>query len=52
MKKMIFFLRGLKKNKKILLVKDAFISHTGNSSVDKIYSEAIEINRNWHYIVV
>ena len=44
------FLRGLKKNKKILLVKDAFISHIGNSSVDKIYNEAIEINRNWHYM--
>tara|TARA_B110000503_G_scaffold45950_1_gene75072 strand:- start:2902 stop:3753 length:852 start_codon:yes stop_codon:yes gene_type:complete len=44
------FLRIAKKNKKILLLKNAFISHVGNSSVDKKYKQEIEINRNWHYM--
>lgn len=44
------FVRCLKKNKSILLVKDIFISHIGNASANKKYQEEIEINRNWHYM--
>ena len=42
------FFKYLKNKKKILLIKDCFISHIGNSSVNKKYEFEIELNRNWH----
>ena len=44
------FLRCLKNNLDILLCKDIFIKHIGNSSTDKIHELEIELNRNWHYM--
>jgi GT2 family glycosyltransferase len=44
------FFRCLKDQKKILLCKQIFIEHIGNSSISSDYSFEIELNRNWHYM--
>ena len=38
------------KNLDIILCKNIYIKHFGNSSSDKNYSHEIELNRNWHYM--
>jgi len=42
------YLRCKKENKPIFLIENAKINHQGNSSVDSIFEEEIEVNRNWH----
>ena len=42
------FFKYIKNNKKILLAKNLYIDHLGNSSINKEYFEEIELNRNWH----
>ena len=44
------FFRCLKNNKKILLCRNIYIKHIGNSSIDKKYNTEVELNRNWHYM--
>tara|TARA_B100000959_G_scaffold279116_1_gene338692 strand:- start:253 stop:1107 length:855 start_codon:yes stop_codon:yes gene_type:complete len=42
------YFKYIKYNKKILLAKNLYIDHIGNSSTDKKYFDEIELNRNWH----
>jgi len=44
------FFRCIKNNFRILLCKNIYIRHFGNSSIDKKYQIEIELNRNWHYM--
>ena len=44
------FYRCIKNNLKILLCKNIYIKHFGNSSIDIKYNFEIELNRNWHYM--
>tara|TARA_B110000971_G_scaffold74103_1_gene76095 strand:+ start:2281 stop:3138 length:858 start_codon:yes stop_codon:yes gene_type:complete len=44
------FFRCLKNKKKILLCRNIYIQHVGNSSTDIKYNTEIELNRNWHYM--
>lgn len=44
------FFKCHKNNLNIILFKNTFIKHLGNSSVDKKYEFEIELNRNWHYM--
>lgn len=44
------FFKCHKNNLNIILCKNIFIKHFGNSSVDKKYRFEIELNRNWHYM--
>jgi len=43
-----FYERCLKKERSIYLIENSKINHKGNASVDEIYKDEIEINRNWH----
>ena len=43
-----FYERCLKKGKSIFLINNSIINHKGNASVNKVYEDEIEINRNWH----
>tara|TARA_B100002051_G_C16640015_1_gene588089 strand:+ start:31 stop:903 length:873 start_codon:yes stop_codon:yes gene_type:complete len=43
-----FYERCLKKEKPIYLIESSKIDHKGNASVDEVYKDEIEINRNWH----
>ena len=43
-----FYERCLKKGKSIFLINNSIINHQGNASVNKVYKDEIEINRNWH----
>ena len=43
-----FYERCLKKERPIYLIESSKINHKGNASVDEIYKDEIEINRNWH----
>ncbi len=43
-----FYERCLKKGKSIFLINNSIIKHKGNASVNKVYKDEIEINRNWH----
>ena len=43
-----FYERCLKKEKPICLIESSKIDHKGNASVDEVYKDQIEINRNWH----
>ena len=43
-----FYERCLKKEKSIYLIENSKINHKGNSSVNDIFKDEIEINRNWH----
>jgi len=42
------FFRYRKNGFKVLMSKNVFISHKGNSSVNEKFSYEIELNRNWH----
>ena len=44
------FFKCLKNNLDIILCKNIFIKHLGNSSTDEKYKLEIELNRNWHYM--
>ena len=44
------FFKCHKNNLNIILCRNIFIKHFGNSSVDKKYRFEIELNRNWHYM--
>ena len=43
-----FYERCIKRGKKIILVNDSIIIHKGNASVNPVYKDDVEINRNWH----
>lgn len=42
--------RCVDNSKKILMIDNLFIKHTGRSSSNKKYNREIELNRNWHYM--
>ncbi len=44
------FFKYQKYNLDILLCKDIYIKHQGNSSSDQEFKLEIELNRNWHYM--
>lgn len=45
-----FFFQCLEKGEKIYLLKSLNAKHFGDSSVEKRYSDEINLNRNWHYM--
>ncbi len=45
-----FFFQCLKKGEKIYLLKNLNAKHFGDSSIEKKYSDEINLNRNWHYM--
>ena len=42
-------LRMKKQNEKIYVYKKSIIEHKGASSIDKKYSDEVELSRNWHW---